>query len=60
MESWSAGGWLLDLRAVGALAADADVVRQTGTVRVAASLAVEYRFTDIDAKVPRPQTLWNL
>jgi hypothetical protein len=39
MESWSAGGDLLDLRAVGALAADAEVMRRTGTVRVAASLA---------------------
>jgi NAD(P)-dependent dehydrogenase (short-subunit alcohol dehydrogenase family) len=44
-------------RAVAALAGDPDVMRHTGTVLVAASLAVEYGFTDIDGKVPRPLTL---
>jgi hypothetical protein len=44
-------------RAVAALAADPDVVRYTGTVLVAASVAVEYGFTDIDGKTPRPLTL---
>lgn len=44
-------------RAVAALAADPDVMRHTGTVQVAASLAIEYAFTDIDGKVPRPLTL---
>jgi dehydrogenase/reductase SDR family protein 1 len=44
-------------RAVAALAADPDVLRHTGTVLVAASLAVEYGFTDIDGKTPRPLTL---
>ena len=44
-------------RAVAALAADPDVMRYTGTVLVAASLAVEYGFTDIDGRVPRPLTL---
>jgi len=44
-------------RAVAALAADPDVMRYTGTVLVAASVAVEYGFTDIDGKTPRPLTL---
>jgi dehydrogenase/reductase SDR family protein 1 len=44
-------------RAVAALAGDPDVMRHTGTVLVAASLAQEYGFTDIDGKSPRPLTL---
>jgi NAD(P)-dependent dehydrogenase (short-subunit alcohol dehydrogenase family) len=44
-------------RAVAALAADPDVMRHTGTVLVAASIALEYGFTDIDGKTPRPLTL---
>jgi dehydrogenase/reductase SDR family protein 1 len=44
-------------RAVAALAADPDVMRYTGTVLVAARVAVEYGFTDIDGKIPRPLTL---
>jgi dehydrogenase/reductase SDR family protein 1 len=44
-------------RAVAALAADPDVMRHTGTVLVAASVAVEYGFTDIDGSTPRPLTL---
>jgi NAD(P)-dependent dehydrogenase (short-subunit alcohol dehydrogenase family) len=44
-------------RAVVALAGDPDVIRHTGTVLVAASLAAEYGFTDIDGKAPRPLTL---
>lgn len=44
-------------RAVTALAADPNVMRHTGAVRVAASLAIEYGFNDIDGKVPRPLTL---
>jgi dehydrogenase/reductase SDR family protein 1 len=44
-------------RAVAALAADPDVLRHTGKVLVAASLAIEYGFTDIDDKTPRPLTL---
>ena len=44
-------------RAVAALAGDPHVMRHTGTVLVAASLAVEYGFTDIDGKAPRPLTL---
>ncbi len=44
-------------RAVAALAGDPDVMRHTGAVLVAASVAVEYGFTDIDGKSPRPLTL---
>ncbi len=44
-------------RAVAALASDPDVMRHTGTVLVAASLAVDYGFTDVDGKAPRPLTL---
>jgi dehydrogenase/reductase SDR family protein 1 len=43
--------------AVAALAADPDVLRHTGTVLVAADVAVQYGFTDIDGKSPRPLTL---
>ena len=44
-------------RAVAALAGDPDVMRHTGSVLVAANLAAEYGFTDIDGKAPRPLTL---
>ena len=44
-------------RAVTALAGDSDVMRHTGTIRVAAGLAIEYGFNDIDGKSPRPLTL---
>lgn len=44
-------------RAVAALATDPNVMDRTGTVQVAARLALEYGFTDIDGKVPRPLTL---
>ena len=44
-------------RAVVALATDADVLRHTGRVLVAAALAKEYGFTDIDGTTPRPLTL---
>jgi NAD(P)-dependent dehydrogenase (short-subunit alcohol dehydrogenase family) len=44
-------------RAVAALAADSEVMRHTGGFRVAANLAIEYGFTDIDGKTPRPLTL---
>jgi dehydrogenase/reductase SDR family protein 1 len=47
-------------RAVAALAADPDVLRHTGKVLVAAGLANEYGFTDIDGKTPRPLTLANV
>lgn len=44
-------------RAIAALAADPDVLRYTGEVLVAAALAMEYGFTDIDGKSPRPLRL---
>ena len=44
-------------RAVAALAADADVLRHTGRILIAAALAQEYGFADIDGKSPRPLTL---
>ena len=44
-------------RAVVALATDRDALRQTGKVLVAAALAKEYGFTDIDGTTPRPLTL---
>lgn len=44
-------------RAVAALAGDPDVSRHTGKVLVAAALASEYGFTDVDGKTPRPLTL---
>jgi NAD(P)-dependent dehydrogenase (short-subunit alcohol dehydrogenase family) len=44
-------------RALAALAADPDVLRHTGKVLVAASLAIEYAFTDIDGTTPRALTL---
>jgi len=47
-------------RAVGALAADPDVLRHTGKVLVAASLGAEYGFTDIDGARPRPLTLADI
>ena len=43
-------------RAVAALAADPRVIERTGKVLVAASLAQEYGFTDIDGKTPKPLT----
>jgi hypothetical protein len=44
-------------RAVAALAGDADVMRHTGKVLVAAAVAKEYGFTDIDGKTPRALSL---
>src|SRR4030095_17007156 len=43
-------------RAVAALAGDPNVTRWSGSVVVAAALASEYGFTDIDGKTPRPLT----
>jgi dehydrogenase/reductase SDR family member 1 len=43
-------------RAVHALAADPDVIRHSGAVLVAAQIARDYGFTDIDGKAPRPLT----
>src|SRR5438045_9175374 len=47
-------------RAVSALASDPDVLRHTGRVLVAAQLAAEYGFTDVDGKTPRPLTLGDV
>ncbi|HKQ07816.1 MAG TPA: SDR family NAD(P)-dependent oxidoreductase [Blastocatellia bacterium] len=47
-------------RAVAALAADPQVIDKSGGVLIAASLAREYGFTDIDGKTPVPLTLSNL
>lgn len=44
-------------RAVAALAGDADVLRHTGQVLVAARVAMEYGFCDTDGKRPRPLSL---
>jgi len=44
-------------RAVAALAGDSAVSRWSGSVVVAAALAAEYGFTDIDGRQPRPLTL---
>jgi NAD(P)-dependent dehydrogenase (short-subunit alcohol dehydrogenase family) len=44
-------------RAVAALAADPKVIDKSGEALVAAALALEYGFTDIDGKQPRPLTL---
>jgi NAD(P)-dependent dehydrogenase (short-subunit alcohol dehydrogenase family) len=41
-------------RAVAALAADPDVLRRSGEVLIAAALAREYGFTDLDGNTPRP------
>jgi dehydrogenase/reductase SDR family protein 1 len=47
-------------RAVVALAADPKIMQKTGTVLVAASMAEEYSFTDIDGKRPQPLTLADI
>lgn len=44
-------------RAVAALAADPAMIEKSGRVLVAASMAEEYGFTDIDGKTPRPLTV---
>jgi NAD(P)-dependent dehydrogenase (short-subunit alcohol dehydrogenase family) len=44
-------------RAIAALALDPDIMPKSGQVLVAAGLAREYGFTDIDGKQPRPLTL---
>jgi NAD(P)-dependent dehydrogenase (short-subunit alcohol dehydrogenase family) len=47
-------------RAVAALAADAHVMARSGQVLVAAQLALEYGFSDVDGKQPRPVTVADL
>lgn len=44
-------------RAVAALAADPNVMSKSGQALVAAALALEYGFKDVDGKQPRPLTL---
>jgi dehydrogenase/reductase SDR family protein 1 len=44
-------------RAIVALAGDPKLMEKSGRVLIAASLAQEYGFTDIDGKTPRPLTL---
>lgn len=44
-------------RAVAALAADPDRMHKSGQILVTAALALEYGFTDIDGKQPRPLSL---
>src|SRR5205085_8956236 len=44
-------------RAVAALAADPNIMEKSGRILVAAALAQEYSFTDIDGKQSRPLTL---
>ena len=44
-------------RAVAALAADPGVLQKTGSVLIAAAVANEYGFTDIDGKQPRALTI---
>jgi dehydrogenase/reductase SDR family member 1 len=44
-------------RAVAALAADPKVMEKTGSIAIAAQLARDYGFNDIDGKSPRPLTL---
>jgi NAD(P)-dependent dehydrogenase (short-subunit alcohol dehydrogenase family) len=44
-------------RAVAALAADPSIMRWSGQVLVAAQVALEYGFADIDGKQPRPITV---
>lgn len=47
-------------RAVAALANDPNKMSKTGQVLVAAALALEYGFTDIDGKQPRPVELQDV
>src|SRR5262245_8434698 len=44
-------------RAVAALAADPEIMRKSGQVLVAAQVALDYGFADIDGKQPRPITV---
>ena len=53
-----AGNVIFIGRAVAALAGDPDVGRWNGSVLVAAGLAQEYGFTDIDGRIPQPLE-WN-
>ena len=41
-------------RAIAALASDSQIMKKSGLTLIAAELAQEYKFTDIDGKQPRP------
>lgn len=43
-------------RAIAALAADPNLMQKSGQVLVAAQVALDYGFTDVDGKQPRPQS----
>lgn len=47
-------------RAIAALANDPNLMQKSGQVLVAAALALEYGFTDIDGKQPRPLTIQDI
>lgn len=47
-------------RTIAALANDPNIMQKSGQVLVAAALALEYGFTDIDGKQPRPLTLQDV
>jgi hypothetical protein len=47
-------------RTVAALAADPEVLRHTGKVLVAAAVAKDYGFTDVDGTTPRALTLADI
>jgi dehydrogenase/reductase SDR family protein 1 len=47
-------------RAIAALAADPQIILKSGQVLVAAAVAQEYGFTDIDGKQPGPLTLEDI
>jgi hypothetical protein len=47
-------------RTVAALATDPNIMQKSGKVLIAAALALEYGFTDIDGKQPRPLMLEDL
>jgi dehydrogenase/reductase SDR family protein 1 len=44
-------------RAVAALASDPKIMEKTGKVLVAAQIALDYGFTDVDGKLPKPLTV---
>ena len=46
-------------RAIAGLATDPNIMQKSGQVFAAATLALEYGFTDIDGKQPKPLTLDN-
>jgi len=47
-------------RAIAALASDPQIMTKSGQILVAAAIAQEYGFTDIDGKQPRPLTVQDI